>query len=199
MLQLYETAKIRHFVRGLRFGIKETVLASGPTSLLLASRKAKEAETVYELFGKNRGPLDGINRQLSQTVQRTVQEEVNLLRRRPDNDRFFSRPGNAFFVRDRPQGDRDRERFDRGRPRYPERDGRERGRESPLRGESPRPRNRSPIALRKRSPVPRGPAQASQLNPAPPPPPHNPGRCPRCLQRGHGVPTCPKPRSRTSK
>jgi hypothetical protein len=33
MLQLDETAKIRHFVRGLKFGIKETVLASGPTSL----------------------------------------------------------------------------------------------------------------------------------------------------------------------
>jgi hypothetical protein len=33
MLQLDEKAKIRHFVRGLKFGIKETVLASGPTSL----------------------------------------------------------------------------------------------------------------------------------------------------------------------
>jgi hypothetical protein len=80
MLQLDETAKIRHFVRGLKFGIKETVLASGPTSLLMALRKAKEAESAYELSGKNWGPLDGINRKLSQTVQRTVQEEVNLLR-----------------------------------------------------------------------------------------------------------------------
>jgi hypothetical protein len=34
MLQLDETAKIRHFVRGLKFGIKETALASGPTSLV---------------------------------------------------------------------------------------------------------------------------------------------------------------------
>jgi hypothetical protein len=39
--------------------------------------------------------------------------------------------------------------------------------------------------------VPRDPAQANQLNQAPPPPPHNPGRCPQCLQRGHEVPTCP--------
>jgi hypothetical protein len=178
MLQLDETAKIRHFVRGLKFGIKETVLAFGPTSLLMALRKAKEAEAAYELSGKNRGPLDGINRELSQTVQRTVHEEVRLLRRLSGNDQFFSRPGNAFFARDRLQGDRDRERFDRGRPRYPGRDGRDRGRESPLRRESPQPRNRSPIALRKRSPVPRDPAQANQLNQAPPPPPHNPGRCP---------------------
>jgi hypothetical protein len=193
MLQLDEKARIRHFVRGLKFGIKETVLASLPTSLLVALRKAKEAETAYELFGKHRGPLDGINRELSQTVQRTVQEEVNLLRRRSGNDRFFSRPGNAFFARDRPQGERERERFDRGRLRYPERHGRGRGRESPLRRESPRPRNRSPIALRERSPVPRDPAQANQLNQAPPPPPHNPGRCPLCLQRGHGVSTRSNP------
>jgi hypothetical protein len=159
----------------------------------MALRKAEEAETAYELFGKNRGPLDGINRELFQTVQRTVQKEVNLLRRRFGNDRVFSRPGNAFFARDKPQEERERERFDRGRLRYPERDGRDRGRESPLRRESPRPRNRSPIALRKRSPVPRDPAQANQLNQAPPPSPHNPGRCPQCLQRGHGVPTCPNP------
>jgi hypothetical protein len=32
MLQLDEAAKIRHFVRGLKFGIKETVMASGPTT-----------------------------------------------------------------------------------------------------------------------------------------------------------------------
>jgi hypothetical protein len=43
MLQLDEKAKIRHFVRGLKFGIKKTVLASGPTSLLMALRKAEEA------------------------------------------------------------------------------------------------------------------------------------------------------------
>jgi hypothetical protein len=193
MLQLDEKTRIRHFVRDLKFGIKETVLASLPPSPLVALRKAKEAETAYELSGKNRGPLDGINCELSQTVQRTVQEEVNLLRRRSGNDQFFSRPGNAFFARDRPQGERARERFDRGRLRYPERDGRDKGRESPLRRESPRPRNRFPIALRKRSPVPREPAQANQLNQAPPPPPQNPGRCHRCLQRGHGVPTCPNP------
>jgi hypothetical protein len=79
MLQLDEKARIRHFVRGLEFGIKGTVLASSPTSLLVALRKAKEAKTAYELSGKNRGPLDNINRELSQTMQRTVQEEVNLL------------------------------------------------------------------------------------------------------------------------
>jgi hypothetical protein len=79
MLQFDEKARIRHFVRGLKFGIKESVLASSPDSLLVALRKAKEAKTAYELSGKNRGPLDGINCELSQTVQRTVQEEVNLL------------------------------------------------------------------------------------------------------------------------
>jgi hypothetical protein len=115
----------------------------------MALRKAKEAETAYELSGKNRGLLDGINRELSQTVQRTVQEEVNLLRRRSGNDRFFSRPGNAFFARVTPQGDRERERFDRLRLRYPERDGKDRGRESPLRRESPRPRNLSDCFARK--------------------------------------------------
>jgi hypothetical protein len=114
MLQLDEKARIRHFVRGSKFGIEEIVLASSPTSLLVALRKAKEAEAAYELSGKNRGPLDGFNRELSQTVQRTVQEEVILLRRRFGDDRFFSRPGNAFFAGDRPQGERARERFDRG-------------------------------------------------------------------------------------
>jgi hypothetical protein len=76
MLQLDEKARIRHFVRGLKFEIKETVMASLPTSLLMALRKAKEAKTAYELSGNNRGPLDGINRELSQTMQRTVQEGV---------------------------------------------------------------------------------------------------------------------------
>jgi hypothetical protein len=99
-------------VRGLKFGMKETVLASSPTSLLVALRKAKEAKTAYELSGKNRGPLDGINRELSQTLQRTVQEEVNLLQRRSGDDRFFLRLGNASFARDRPQGERAKERFD---------------------------------------------------------------------------------------
>jgi hypothetical protein len=79
MLQLDEKARIRYFVRSLKFGIKETVLASLPTSLLVALRKAKEAETAYELSRKNRGPLDGINCELSQMVQRTVHKEVNLL------------------------------------------------------------------------------------------------------------------------
>jgi hypothetical protein len=68
MLQVDEAAKIRHFVRGLKFGIKETVMASGPTTLLLAIRKAKEAKTAYELSGKNRGPLDGINHEVTRTV-----------------------------------------------------------------------------------------------------------------------------------
>jgi hypothetical protein len=119
MLQLDEKARIHHFVQDLEFGIKEIVLASLPTSLLVALRNAKEAKTAYELSGKNCGPLDGINCELSQTMQRTVQEEVNLLRRRSGDDRFFSRPGNAFFARDRPKGERARERFDRGRLRYP--------------------------------------------------------------------------------
>jgi hypothetical protein len=87
----------------------------GRPLMLMALRKAKEAENACELSGKNRGHLDGINCELSQMVQRTVQEDVNLLQRHPGNDRFFSRPGNAFFARDRPQGERERERFDRGR------------------------------------------------------------------------------------
>jgi hypothetical protein len=65
VLRLAEKARIRHFVRGLKFGIKETVLASLPTSLLVALRKAKVAKTAYELSGKYRGPLDGINCELS--------------------------------------------------------------------------------------------------------------------------------------
>jgi hypothetical protein len=89
-------------VRGLKFGIKETVMAFGPTTLLLAIKKAKEAETAYELSGKNRGPLDGINREVTRTVQRQVQDEMNLLRKRHGNDRLFDTafPNNVFRMRD---------------------------------------------------------------------------------------------------
>jgi hypothetical protein len=192
MLQLDEAAKIRHFVRGLKFGIKETVMASGPTTLLLAIRKAKEAETAYELSGKNRGPLDGINREVTRKVQRQVQDEMNLLRRRHGNDRLFDTafPNNVFRMRD--QG-RDRGRDDRGRSPAREREVRERRRDSPVRRESPRPRTRSPAAARARSPIRRDPAPRNQLGRPLPPPPNFPGRCPRCLQRGHGVVTCPNP------
>jgi hypothetical protein len=99
MLQLDEKSKIRHFVRGLKFGIKETVLASGTTSLLMALRKAKEVETAYELSGKHRGPLDGIKREVFRVAQE-VHEEVNLMRRRlnhagPD----FAARDNVFLTR----------------------------------------------------------------------------------------------------
>jgi hypothetical protein len=192
MLQLDEAAKIRHLVRGLKFGIKETVMASGPTTLLLAVRKAKEAETAYELSGKNRGPLDGINREVSCTVQRQFQDEVNLFRRRHANDRLvdLAFPNTAFHVRD--QG-RDRERYGRKRSPRRGREVRERGRDSPVRRESPRPRTRSPAAARARSPIRRDPAPGNQLDRPLPPLPHLPGRCSRCLQRGHGVYTCPNP------
>jgi hypothetical protein len=42
VLDLGEAARVRHFVRGLKFDIKETVMASGPASFLQAVKKAKE-------------------------------------------------------------------------------------------------------------------------------------------------------------
>jgi hypothetical protein len=38
VLDLREEARVRHFVRGLKFGIKETVMASGPASFLRLKR-----------------------------------------------------------------------------------------------------------------------------------------------------------------
>jgi hypothetical protein len=59
VLDLGEEARVRHFVRGLKFGSKETVMASGPVSFLQAVNKAKEVEQAYEL-GDNRPPLEGL-------------------------------------------------------------------------------------------------------------------------------------------
>jgi hypothetical protein len=39
VLDLGEEARVRHFVRGLKFGIKETVMASGPASFLQVVKK----------------------------------------------------------------------------------------------------------------------------------------------------------------
>jgi hypothetical protein len=58
VLDLGEEARVRHFVRGLKFGIKETVMTSGPVSVLQAVKKVKEVEQAYEL-GDNRPPLVG--------------------------------------------------------------------------------------------------------------------------------------------
>jgi hypothetical protein len=67
VLDLGEEARVRHFVRGLKFGIKETVMASGPTNFLQAVKKAKEVEQAYEL-GDNRPPLDGLNGRIEDQV-----------------------------------------------------------------------------------------------------------------------------------
>jgi hypothetical protein len=58
VLDLGEEARVRHFVRGLKFGIKETVMASGPAGFLQAVAKTKEVEQAYEL-GDNCPPLNG--------------------------------------------------------------------------------------------------------------------------------------------
>jgi hypothetical protein len=67
---------VRHFVRGLKFGIKETVMASGPTSFLQAVKKAKKVEQAYEL-GSNRPPLDGLNGRIEDQVVKAVRQEMN--------------------------------------------------------------------------------------------------------------------------
>jgi hypothetical protein len=76
VLDLGEEARMRHFVRGLKFGINETVMASGPTSFLQAVKKAKEVEQAYEL-GDNRPPLDGLNGRIEDQVVRAVRQEKN--------------------------------------------------------------------------------------------------------------------------
>jgi hypothetical protein len=59
VLDLGEEARVRHFVRGLKFGIKKTVMASGLVLFLQAVKKAKEVEQAYEL-GDDRNPLKGL-------------------------------------------------------------------------------------------------------------------------------------------
>jgi hypothetical protein len=70
---------VRHFVRGLKFGIKETVMASGPASFLQAVKKAKEVEQAYEL-GDNRPPLEGLTGRIEDRVVRAVRQEINQLK-----------------------------------------------------------------------------------------------------------------------
>jgi hypothetical protein len=70
---------VRHFVRGLKFGIKETVMASGPASFLQAVKKAKEVEQAYEL-GDNRPPLEGLTGKIEDQVVRAVRQEMNHLK-----------------------------------------------------------------------------------------------------------------------
>jgi hypothetical protein len=79
VLDLGEEARVRHFVRGLKFGIKETVMASGPASFLQAVKKAKEVEQAYEL-GDNRPPLEGSTGKNEDQVVRAVRQEMNHLK-----------------------------------------------------------------------------------------------------------------------
>jgi hypothetical protein len=115
VLDLGEEARVRHFVRGLKFGIKETVMASGPTSFLQAVKKAKEVEQAYEL-GDNRPPLDGLNGRIEDQVVRAVRQEMNHFKtsnqdrdawseRRPDH-RAQTRapPTEPARVNERPRG-----------------------------------------------------------------------------------------------
>jgi hypothetical protein len=48
VLDLGEEARVEYFVRGLKSGIKETVMASGLVSFLQAVKKAKEVEQAYK-------------------------------------------------------------------------------------------------------------------------------------------------------
>jgi hypothetical protein len=79
VLDLGEESRVRHFVRGLKFGIKETVMASGPASFLQAVKKAKEVEQAYEL-GDNRPPLEGLTGKIEDQVVRAVRQEMNHLK-----------------------------------------------------------------------------------------------------------------------
>jgi hypothetical protein len=105
VLDLREEARMRHFVRGLKFGSKETVMASGPTSFLQAVKKAKEVEQAYEL-GDNHPPLDGLDGRIEIQVVRAVRQEMNHFKpsnrdrdawveRRPDPRSCFSKGASA--------------------------------------------------------------------------------------------------------
>jgi hypothetical protein len=164
VLDLGEEARVRHFVRGLKFGIKETLMASGPTV-----KKAKEIEQAYEL-GDNRPPLDGLNGRIEDQVVRAVRQEINHFKtsnrdrdawgeRRPDpRSEARAPPREPARANERPRG------------RSPERN-------PPVNQPAARPP--PPPA---RPPV-NEPASGEGFN----------GRCPRCLQRGHRVRECPNP------
>jgi hypothetical protein len=169
VFDLGEEARVRHFVRGLKFGIKETVMASGPASFLQAVKKVKEVEQAYEL-GDNRPPLEGLTGRIEDQVVRAVRQEMNQLK----------------------ASNRDREVWENRRPgNWPEQRAppREHGRAHDG------PRARSPERNRPLNPAPVRPPPP----PARPPVEENAqgeafnGRCPRCLQRGHRVRDCPNP------
>jgi hypothetical protein len=106
---------VRHFVPGLKFGIKETVMAFGPTSFLQAVEEAKEVEQAYEL-GNNRPPLDGLNGRIKDQVVRAVRQEMNHLKnsnrdrdswedRRPDpSSKARAAPREPARINERPSG-----------------------------------------------------------------------------------------------
>jgi hypothetical protein len=71
VLDLGKESRVRHFVRGLNFGIKETIMASGPASFLQAVKKAKEVEQAYEL-GDNCPSLEGLTGKIEDQVVRAV-------------------------------------------------------------------------------------------------------------------------------
>jgi hypothetical protein len=169
VLDLGEEARVRHFVRGLKFGIKETVMAFDPTSFLQAVKKAKEVEQAYEL-GDNCPPPDGLNGRIEDQVVRAVRQEMNHFKtsnrdrdawgeRRPDpRSEARAAPKEPARANERPRG------------RSPERN-------PPVNQTSARPP--PPPA---RPPV-NEPASGDGFN----------GRCPRCLQREHRVCKCPNP------
>jgi hypothetical protein len=95
VLDLGEEARVRHFVRGWKFGIKETVMAPGPASFLQAVKKAKEVEQAYEL-GDNRPPLEGLTGRIEDQVVRAVRQEINHLKASNRHREVWEnrRPGN---------------------------------------------------------------------------------------------------------
>jgi hypothetical protein len=167
VLDLGEEA--RHFVRGLKFGIKETVMASGPTSFLQAVKKAKEVEQAYEL-GDNRPPLDGLNGRIEDQVVRAVRQEMNHFKNsNRDRDSWWDRrPDSRSEARGAPQ--EPAHANERPRGRSPERNPR-------VNQQAARP---PPPPARPRV---HEPASGEGFN----------GRCPRCRQRGHRVRECPNP------
>jgi hypothetical protein len=95
VLELGDEARVQHFVRSLKFGIKETVMASRPVRFSQAVKKAKEVEQAYEL-GDNHPSLKGSTGRIEDQVVRAVRQEMSHLRtstrekemwknRRPEN------------------------------------------------------------------------------------------------------------------
>jgi hypothetical protein len=79
VLDLEEEAKVQHSVCGLKFGIKETVMASRPASFLQAVKKAKEVEQAYEL-GDKPPSLERLTGRIKDQVVRAVRQEMNHLK-----------------------------------------------------------------------------------------------------------------------